>query len=118
MIRVLSGRWKLVIRPSMQLNFTPRVQEDGGVAAASLDLAVLGSGSLQCAAAGGAHSDDPVACGLGLADAPGGLLADGVPLAVHLMVGALVLLHILFCRKLVKRENIVTENLIKNHNMF
>ena len=71
----------------------PRVQEDGGVAAASLDLAVLGSGSLQCAAAGSAHSDDPVACGLGLADAPGGLLADGVPLAVHLMVGDLVLLH-------------------------
>ena len=68
--------------------------EDGGVAAASLsDLAVPGSGSLQCAAAGGAHSDDPVACGLGLADAPGGLLADGVPLAVHLMVGDLVLLH-------------------------
>lgn len=25
---------------------------------------------------------------------------------------------LLFCRKLVKRENIVTENLIKNHNMF
>ena len=24
---------------------------------------------------------------------------------------------LLFCRKLVKRENIVTENLIKNHNM-
>ena len=24
----------------------------------------------------------------------------------------------LICRKLVKRENIVTENLIKNHNMF
>lgn len=25
---------------------------------------------------------------------------------------------LLFCRKLVKRENIVKENLIKNHNMF
>jgi hypothetical protein len=25
---------------------------------------------------------------------------------------------LLFCRKLVKRENIVTENIIKNHNMF
>ena len=25
---------------------------------------------------------------------------------------------LLFCRKLVKRENIVTENFIKNHNMF
>ena len=25
---------------------------------------------------------------------------------------------LLFCRKLVKRENIVTENLIKNHNII
>ena len=71
----------------------PRVQEDGGVAAASFDLAILGSGSLQRAAAGSAHGDDPVACGLGLADAPGGLLADGVPLAVHLVVADLVLLY-------------------------
>ena len=71
----------------------PRVQEDGGVAAASFDLAILGSGSLQRAAAGGAHGDDPVARGLGLADAAGCLLADGVPLAVHLVVADLVLLH-------------------------
>ena len=70
-----------------------RIQEDGGVAAASFDLTILGSSSLQRAAAGGAHGDDPVARGLGLADAAGGLLADGVPLAVHLVVADLVLLH-------------------------
>lgn len=70
-----------------------RIQEDGGVSAASLDLAVLGGDGFQCAAARGADCDDAVPGGLGLPDALGGLLADGVPLAVHLVVGDLILHH-------------------------
>ena len=69
------------------------IQEDGCVAAAGFDLAVLGGDSLQGAAAGGADGDDAVPGGLGLPDALGGLLADGVPLAVHLVVGDLILHH-------------------------
>ena len=69
------------------------IQEDGRVAAAGFDLAVLGGDGLQGAAAGGADGDDAVPGGLGLPDALGGLLADGVPLAVHLMVGDLILHH-------------------------
>ena len=69
------------------------VQENGGVAAAGLDLAIFSGDGFQCAAAGGAHGDDPVPGGFCFADALCRLLADGVPLAVHLVVGDLLFHH-------------------------
>ena len=62
------------------------IDEDAGVAAARYDLAVLGPDGFQRAAARGAHGDDAVACSAGLVDEIGSLLADRVPLAVHLVV--------------------------------
>ena len=55
-----------------------RIEEDVGVAAAGFDLAVLGGDGFQRAAAGGAHGDDTMACGLGVMDEFCSLLADGV----------------------------------------
>ena len=46
----------------------PRVQEDGGVAAAGFDLAILGGNGFQGAAAGGSNRNDAVPGGLGLPD--------------------------------------------------
>ena len=70
-----------------------RVQEDGGVAAAGFDLAILGGNGFQGAAAGGSNRNDAVPGGLGLPDALGGFLADGVPFAVHLVVRDLIFHH-------------------------
>ena len=70
-----------------------RVQEDGGVAAAGFDLAILGGNGFQGAAAGGSNRNDAVPGGLGFPDALSSLLADGIPLTVHFVVCDLVLLH-------------------------
>ena len=75
------------------VEFNTGIEEDVGVAAASSDLTVLCGDSFQCAAAGGAHGDDLVARSFGVMDELCRFLADGVPLAVHLVVGDLVFLH-------------------------
>ena len=70
-----------------------RVEKNRGIAAAGLDLAIFCGGGFQRAAAGGANGDHAVPSGLGFPDALSSLLADGIPLTVHLVIRDLVLLH-------------------------
>ena len=69
------------------------IDEDAGIPAARHDLAVLSPDRFQRAAARCAHGNDAVARGAGLVDELRRFLADGVPLAVHLVVLNGFLIH-------------------------